>query len=69
MKLEDFTKGEKSMERKEIICIDGFCPKCGTFCGNDGYGPLKCECGWIGTDDPTDLLALCEEEFGENDIQ
>ena len=38
-------------ERREgepIIFMDGICPECGLSCGNGGYGPLRCRCGWVG---------------------
>lgn len=31
-----------------IIFVDGICPECGCSCGNGGYGPLRCRCGWMG---------------------
>lgn len=35
-------------EGEPIIFKDGICPKCGYSCGNGGYGPLRCRCGWVG---------------------
>ena len=35
------------MNDEVTMFLDGVCPKCGSFCGNGGHDPLRCECGWV----------------------
>lgn len=47
--IPDKTAPQRPMKEGEtIIFIDGICPECGLSCGNGGYGPLRCRCGWVG---------------------
>ncbi|NLH01933.1 MAG: hypothetical protein GX488_08585 [Clostridiales bacterium] len=52
----DNTAPQREMRVGEpIVFIDGICPNCGCSCGNGGYGPLRCRCGWVG-DEPSVTL-------------
>lgn len=52
--LPDDNRPDKTAPQRErlpeepIIFVDGICPECGCSCGNGGYGPLRCRCGWVG---------------------
>ena len=46
---------------REVVFMDGVCPKCGKMCGNGGFGDtLRCRCGWTGQIDPEDEKAITE---------
>jgi len=50
------------------VFADGICPKCGRMCGNGGYGPLKCGCGWVDSESATvEVDRLFREEFGREE--
>ena len=44
----------KKLNRSKNAIIDGICPECGLSCGNGGYGPLRCRCGWVGKEKNND---------------
>lgn len=46
-----------------IIFTDGICPECGCSCGNGGYGPLRCRCGWVGSDELSEEVKKTLEEM------
>jgi len=51
----DKTEPQRPMRPGEaIVFIDGICPECGLSCGNGGYGPLRCRCGWVGKEKNND---------------
>lgn len=53
---------------KGKVFIDGFCPNCGNECGNNGSGPLRCTCGWIGEDTAIDKINKAfDEAFPESE--
>ena len=65
--LPDKSKESKMAPQRElregepIIFIDGICPECGYSCGNGGYGPLRCRCGWVGKEMSDKLKHAFEE--------
>lgn len=73
--LPDKSRRDKTATQRErregelIMFMDGICPECGYSCGNGGYGPLRCRCGWVGEDlseeAKKDIDKLFAEEFGE----
>lgn len=51
----DKTAEQRPLKEGETITfIDGICPECGLSCGNGGYGPLRCRCGWVGKEKNND---------------
>jgi ribosomal protein S27AE len=53
-----------------VVFLDGECPRCGSFCGNHGRGPLRCKCGWVGNPALSEkaraeIDRLFAEEFSE----
>lgn len=62
----DNTAPQREMHEGEpIMFIDGICPKCGYSCGNGGYGPLRCRCGWVGREPSEKLKKTIDELFAE----
>ena len=58
----------KRLPGEPIIFVDGICPECGRSCGNGGYGPLRCSCGWVGkTVFSKELQSAIDEMFEEGE--
>lgn len=53
-------------EGEPIMFIDGICQECGCSCGNGGYGPLRCRCGWVGEEPSVRLKEAIDELFAED---
>jgi hypothetical protein len=56
----------KKREDELMMFADGICPECGCSCGNGGYGPLRCRCGWVGAEPSAKLKEVIEELFAED---
>lgn len=65
----DRTVPKRSRRKDEpIIFIDGICPECGGSCGNGGWGPLRCRCGWVGNEQISPELQDAISDLFEDEV-